>query len=51
MAARHIIIIVFASILSAMAVIGIVFIWTRMRPRRDDLHDGMPNCKITITYV
>ncbi|KAM0886659.1 hypothetical protein ACQ4PT_029564 [Festuca glaucescens] len=38
---RHIIIVVFASVLSALAVIGIAFIWTRMRRRRDHLHDDM----------
>ncbi|XP_047095632.1 cysteine-rich receptor-like protein kinase 2 [Lolium rigidum] len=37
-AARHIIIVVFASVLSAMAAIGIAFIWTRMRRRRNHLH-------------
>jgi ABC-type proline/glycine betaine transport system permease subunit len=41
-AARHIIIVVFASVLSAMAAIGIAFIWTRMRRGRNHLHhDGM----------
>jgi hypothetical protein len=41
-AARHIIIIVFASLFSAIAVVGIAFIWTRIRRRRDHLHhDGM----------
>jgi hypothetical protein len=44
-AARHIIIIVFASFFSAIAVVGVAFIWTRMRRRRDHLHhDGMQNC-------
>jgi hypothetical protein len=43
-AARHIIIIVFASLFSAIAVVGIAFIWTRMRRRRDHLHhDGLQN--------
>ncbi|NP_001170087.1 Cysteine-rich receptor-like protein kinase 2-like isoform 1 [Zea mays] len=38
MAARRIAVIVVASVLSAMAVMGIAFIWTRMRSRsRDDL--------------
>lgn len=39
---RHIIIIVVASVFSALAVIGITFIWTKLRPRRrNDLHDDM----------
>jgi len=41
MSARHIVIIVVASVFSALAAIGIAFVWTKMRPRRDDLHDGM----------
>jgi len=28
-------------VFSALAVIGIAFVWTKMRPRRDDLHDDM----------
>ncbi|WVZ96070.1 hypothetical protein U9M48_041753 [Paspalum notatum var. saurae] len=39
---RRIVIIVVASVLSAAAVIGIAFVWTKMRSRsRDDLHDDM----------
>ncbi|KAJ1261443.1 hypothetical protein BS78_09G029900 [Paspalum vaginatum] len=40
---RHIAIIVVASVLSAAAVIGIAFVWTKMRSRsrRHDLHDDM----------
>ncbi|KAG2616186.1 cysteine-rich receptor-like protein kinase 2 [Panicum virgatum] len=38
---RHIVIIVVALVFSALAVIGIAFVWTKMRPRRDDLHDDM----------
>ncbi|CAN6326580.1 unnamed protein product [Urochloa humidicola] len=38
---RHTVIIVIASVFSALAVIGIAFFWTKMRSRRDDLHDDM----------
>nr|CAB3463805.1 unnamed protein product [Digitaria exilis] len=36
---RHIVIIVIASVFTALAVIGIAFVWTKMRSRRDGLHD------------
>ncbi|KAK3140822.1 hypothetical protein QOZ80_5AG0406310 [Eleusine coracana subsp. coracana] len=41
--ARHITIVVLASVLSALGVIGIAFLWTRMRSssRNVDLHDDM----------
>ncbi|RCV15359.1 hypothetical protein SETIT_3G050700v2 [Setaria italica] len=38
---RHIVVIVIASVFSALAVIGIAFVWTKMRSRRDNLHDDM----------
>ncbi|KAF8725766.1 hypothetical protein HU200_020319 [Digitaria exilis] len=38
---RHIVIIVIASVFTALAVIGIAFVWTKMRSRRDGLHDDM----------
>ncbi|RLN30946.1 cysteine-rich receptor-like protein kinase 2 isoform X1 [Panicum miliaceum] len=38
---RHTVIIVIASVFSAVAVIGIAFVWTKMRSRRDDVHDDM----------
>jgi hypothetical protein len=41
MAARHIVVIVIASVFSALAVIGIAFVWTKMRSRRHNLHDGL----------
>jgi len=41
MSARHIVIIVIASVFSALAVIGIALVWTKMRSRRDNLHDDM----------
>jgi hypothetical protein len=43
MAGRRTAVIVVASVFSALAVMGIAFIWTRMRSRsrNDLLHDGM----------
>ncbi|TVU18046.1 hypothetical protein EJB05_34113, partial [Eragrostis curvula] len=38
---RRITIIVLASVLSALAVIGIALIWTKMSSRKSDLHDDM----------
>ncbi|KAJ1261445.1 hypothetical protein BS78_09G030000 [Paspalum vaginatum] len=42
LSARHIVVIVMASVFLALAAIGIAFVWTKKRPRsRDDRHDGM----------
>uniref|UniRef100_A0A0E0KXZ9 Cysteine-rich receptor-like protein kinase 2 n=1 Tax=Oryza punctata TaxID=4537 RepID=A0A0E0KXZ9_ORYPU len=38
---RHIIIVVIASVFSALAVIGMALVWAKMRNRRSDHHDDM----------
>lgn len=39
-AARHIVIVVIASVFCALAVIGIALVWAKKRNRRNDHHDG-----------